>query len=74
VAEELCSEEEKVDSKEPLEYWSKTQSLVEKWHSNIAVVNRSINLFNDNVMQHFRKIKKTNDSRQVSLQRKIKWW
>lgn len=56
VAEELSSEEEKVDSKgsiptadikELLGYWSKTQSLVEKWHPNIAVVNRSINLFND---------------------------
>jgi hypothetical protein len=47
-----------VDIKELLGYWSKTQSLVEKWHPNIAVVNRSNNLFNDNVMQHFRNIKK----------------
>jgi hypothetical protein len=60
--------------------WSKTQSLVGKWHPNIAVVNRSINLFNDIVMQHFRKFEKkkkevkTNDIKQVSIQRKIKWW
>jgi hypothetical protein len=59
--------EEKVDSKgsiptgnikELLGYWSKTQSLVEKWRPNIAVVSRSKNLFNDNVMQHFREILK----------------
>jgi hypothetical protein len=65
VAEEVSSEKEKVDRrgsittadiKELLKYLSKTQSLVEKWHPNIAAVNRSINVFNDNVMQRFRKI------------------
>jgi len=64
VAEELSSEEEKnnegsittVDIKELLGYWSKTQNLVEKWHPNVAVVNRCINLFDDNVMQYFHKI------------------
>jgi hypothetical protein len=44
------------DNKELLGYWSKTQSLVQKWHPNIVVVNKSINLFNDNVMQHFGQI------------------
>jgi hypothetical protein len=43
------------DIEELLGYWSKTQSLVEKWHPSTAVVNRSLNLFNDNVMQHIRK-------------------
>jgi hypothetical protein len=68
VAEELLSEEEEVDSKgsipipdfkELLGYWSttKTQKLVEKWHPNIAVVNMSINLFTDNVMQYFIQLK-----------------
>jgi hypothetical protein len=56
--------------------WS--SRLVEKWRPTVAVVNRSINLFNDNVMQYFRNIfkngKKTNDIRQVSLQRKNKFW
>jgi hypothetical protein len=33
--------------------WS--SRLVKKWRPNIAVVNRGINLFNDNVMQYFRK-------------------
>jgi hypothetical protein len=47
---------------------SKTQSLVEKWHPSIAVVNRSLNLFNDYVMQHFRKIKKK-DKKQMTLDR-----
>jgi hypothetical protein len=46
--------------------WSETQSLVEKWHPSIAVANRSINLFNDNVMQHFRKKNKQN---QMALDR-----
>jgi hypothetical protein len=36
--------------------WSSRR--VEKWRPNIAVVNRSTNLFNDNVMQHFRNILK----------------
>jgi hypothetical protein len=47
-----------------LRYCSQTQSLVEKWHPNIAVVN----LFNDNVMQHFRKIK-NNRQKQITLDR-----
>jgi hypothetical protein len=44
--------------------WS--SRLVEKWHPNIAVVNKSINLFNDNVMQHFKKFLK-NRQKQVTL-------
>jgi hypothetical protein len=65
VAQEMSSEEEKVDSegsiptadiKELLRYWSKTQCLVEKWHPTITVVSRSIRGFNDNVMQQFRKM------------------
>jgi hypothetical protein len=48
--------------------WS--SRLAEKWHPNIAVVNRSISLFNDSVMQHFGKIEKNISIRQVSLQRK----
>ena len=54
------------DIKELLGYWSKTQNLVEKWHPNVAVVNRCINLFDDNVMQHFRKILKSRQ-RQMAL-------
>jgi hypothetical protein len=54
------------------------KSSIEVAHPNIAFANRNINLFNDNVMQHFRKLKEkwtqTNDMRQVSRQRKIKWW
>jgi hypothetical protein len=46
--------------------WS--SRLVEKWHPEIAVVNRIINLFNDNVMQHFRKNLK-NRQKQVTLDR-----
>jgi hypothetical protein len=65
VAMEVSSEEEKVDTKgsiatadikEMLQYWSKTQSLIGKWYPNIAVKNRSISLFTDNVMQHFRNV------------------
>jgi len=58
VAEELSSEEEKnnegsittADIKELLGYWSKTLNHVEKWHPNVAVANRCINLFDDNIM------------------------
>jgi len=76
VAEELSSEEEKnnedsittADIKELLGYWSKTQNVVEKWHPNVAVVNRYINLFDVNVMQHFCKILKSRQ-RQMTLDR-----
>jgi hypothetical protein len=76
VAEELSSEEEKnnegsiitADIKEQLGYWSKTHNLVEKWHPNVAVVNRCINLSDDNVMQHFRKILKSRQ-RQMTMDR-----
>jgi hypothetical protein len=37
-----------------------------KKHPNIAVVNRSINLFNDNIMQHFREVLK-NRRKQMTL-------
>ena len=40
-------------------YWSRTQAMVEKCHPNKVVVNRSINLFSDNVIDHFRKIMKS---------------
>jgi hypothetical protein len=67
VAEELSSQKEKnnegsittADIKELLGYWSKTLNLVEKWRPNVAVANRCINLFDDNIMQHFRKILKS---------------
>ncbi|GCC33435.1 hypothetical protein chiPu_0011904 [Chiloscyllium punctatum] len=67
VAEEIASEEEKGTSenissaeiKELCFLWSKIQAIVEKWHPNKAVVNRSINMFNDNVIDHFRKIQKS---------------
>ena len=76
VAEELSSEEEKnnegsittADIKELLGYWYKTQNLVEKWHPNVAVVNRRIKLFDDKVMQYFRKILKSRQ-KQMTLDR-----
>jgi hypothetical protein len=51
-------------------YWGSglRQNLVEKWHPNVAVVNRCINVFDDNVMQHFRKILKSSQ-RQMTLDR-----
>ena len=75
AVEEVEKEEENnegsittTDIKELLGYWSKTQNLVEKWHPNVAVVNRCINLFDDNVMQHFHKILKSRQ-RQMTLDR-----
>ena len=48
--------------------WSKMQAIVEKWCPNRAVVNRSINLFSDNVIDHFRKIQKSRQH-QTTLER-----
>nr|XP_061806456.1 tigger transposable element-derived protein 1-like [Nerophis lumbriciformis] len=52
--------------KELLGYWAKTQSLVAKWHPSIAVVKRNINLFDGNVVEHFRTILKSR-KRQAAL-------
>jgi len=38
--------------------WGEVQSFVERYHPNKAVASRSINIFNDNVMCHFRNILK----------------
>ncbi|GCC30802.1 hypothetical protein chiPu_0009256 [Chiloscyllium punctatum] len=78
VAEEISSEEEEgasgnissVKIKELCFLWSKTQAIVEKWHPNKAVVNRSINMFNDNVIDHFRKIQKSRQHQKI-LERKF---
>ncbi|GCC36385.1 hypothetical protein chiPu_0014879 [Chiloscyllium punctatum] len=76
VAEEISSEKEEGTSgnissaevKELCFLWSKTQAIVEKWHPNKTVVNRSINMFNDNVIGHFRKIQKSRQH-QTTLER-----
>ena len=36
--------------------WGEIQQFVGKHHPNTVVANRSVNIFNDNVMSHFRKI------------------
>nr|XP_061785480.1 tigger transposable element-derived protein 1-like [Nerophis lumbriciformis]XP_061785481.1 tigger transposable element-derived protein 1-like [Nerophis lumbriciformis] len=73
--EEVSSEEEDTscidniptaEIKELLGYWAKTQSLVAKWHPSIGVVKRNINLFDGNVVEHFRKILKSR-KRQAAL-------
>ena len=51
-------------------YWSRTQTIVEKCHPDKAVVNRNINLFSDNVIDHFRKIMK-NRQYQTTLERRF---
>ncbi|KAF2352777.1 hypothetical protein FHG87_016469 [Trinorchestia longiramus] len=78
VVEELSSEEEEskgsistAEIKELCYHLEKTQRVVEKWHPNTAVVNRSINLFNDNVNDHFRKILR-NHHRRTTLDRFLK--
>ena len=47
-------------------YWGTglRHNLVEKWHPNVAFVNRCINLFDENVMQNLCKILK---SRQLQM-------
>ena len=76
LEDEISSEEEEgaignissAEIKELCSLWSKTQAIVEKWCPNRAVVNRSINLFNDNVIDHFRKIQKSRQH-QTTLER-----
>ena len=66
IAEEISSGEEEGEAgristaeiQDLLTMWSKTQEVVEKWHPDRALVNRCVNLFNDNIIEHFRKIKK----------------
>jgi hypothetical protein len=66
VAKEISSWEEEGDAgtiptaeiKDLLSMWSITQVVVEKWHPNKALVNRRVNLFNDNIIDQFRKVKK----------------
>ena len=66
VAEEISSGEEeggagtipKDEIRDLLRMWSKTQAVFEKWHPNKALVNRCVNLFNDNIIDHFRKVQK----------------
>ena len=36
--------------------WGEVQSFVERYHPDNAVASRSINIFNDNAMCHFRNI------------------
>ncbi|XP_061126126.1 tigger transposable element-derived protein 1-like [Syngnathus typhle] len=52
--------------KELLGYWAKTQSLVAKWHPSVTVVKKNINLFDGNVVEHFRAILKSR-KRQAAL-------
>ena len=53
------SEEEDVSSavvNDMCAKWSELQAFVEKYHPDTAVANHAVNIFNDNVMSHFRKI------------------
>jgi len=64
VTEDVSSEEEEKENistkeiKELCHHWENIEHSVQKWHPNPAVANRSVNLFNDNVMEHFRTILK----------------
>ncbi|KAF2347165.1 hypothetical protein FHG87_022078 [Trinorchestia longiramus] len=78
VVEERSTEKEKskgsistAEIKELCYHLDKTQRGVEKWHPNPAVGNRSINLFNDNVIEHSRKILR-NRHKQTTLDKFLK--
>nr|XP_033816160.1 tigger transposable element-derived protein 1-like [Geotrypetes seraphini] len=66
VAQDISSGKEEGDTgiiptaeiKDLLSMWSKTQAVVEKWHPDKVLVNRCVNLFNDNIIEHFRKVQK----------------
>ena len=46
--------------------WGEVQSFVEQYHPDKAVASRSINIFNDNAMCHFRNISKRRQ-KQITL-------
>jgi len=46
--------------------WSEVQSFVERYHPDKTVASRSINIFNDNAMCHFRNILK-HRQKQITL-------
>ena len=76
MLEEISSKDSKgnistAEIKELCYHWEMTQRLAEKWHPNTAVISRSNNLFNDNVINHFKKILK-NRQRQTTLDKFIK--
>ena len=64
MAEEQSSKDEKKTEeiipsaliKEICGKWDDVQAFVKKYHCDIVVANRTVNLFNDNVMSHFRNI------------------
>ena len=65
--EEISSEEEEEAGREDVPTslireicakWGEVQSFVEWYHPDKAVASRSINIFNDNAMCHFRNILK----------------
>jgi len=46
--------------------WGEVQSFVERYHPDKAVASRSINIFNDNAIRHFRNILK-HTQKQITL-------
>ena len=63
IVEEMSSEEGREDVPTSLiseicAKWGEVQSFVERYHPDKAVASRSINIFIDNVMCHFRNILK----------------
>ena len=65
IVKEISSEEEEGREDVPASLihgicakWGEVQSFVERYHPDKAVVSRSINIFKDNAMCHFRNILK----------------
>jgi hypothetical protein len=73
IVEEMSSDEEEgskdVSSSlisEICAKWGEVQSFVERYHPDKAVASRSINIFNDNAMFHFRNVLKRRQN-QITL-------
>ena len=45
--------------------WIYLQKIAEKYHPDIVITNRTVNIFNDNVMVHVRKILKHRQKQQT---------
>jgi len=73
IVEEMSSEEEEGREDVPTSLiheicakWGEVQSFMERYHPNKAVASRSINIFNDKTMCHFRNILK-HRQKQITL-------
>ena len=68
MAEEKDEDKEDVSSalnEEMISKWIDMQSFAEKYHPDTVITNRTVDIYNDNVLVHFRKILRHRRKRQI---------